>query len=364
MTREIIIGVIGGYGQIGLEVVKSLLKTTNSTIIIAGRKKGRGIVDCNNNSRVSYEMLDINDPQKLSLFCNKCEIIMNCAGPATKVSKKISFSALKQKKHYIDLGGCSSLYRDLIQKNSIIKSQCLTFVLSAGMFPGIFEIFPIYIARKHFSNINSLEYYFACLDRITFSAAYDMVVEIFERPNAGLDKTDQPQTVFRGSNEITLPDPVGKITGHSFYNEETHQIVKALNSKTALFYSTFCGEMTRKSLFEISMIKKYDESNIVDLSNQLVQASEIDVKKNKSYAMFYLILSGESEGRLKKVISTLSVNQSHRLSGIVAATVAKLIISGKLEKHGCFALHESNNINEFIELLMQQGIILDERQIL
>ena len=81
------IGIIGGNGYVGKNVVLALQKLENNKKILATtRKTAEGMKD----QTLEYVHLDINNLEQLKLFCSNCSTIINCVGPSFIIGDKIA----------------------------------------------------------------------------------------------------------------------------------------------------------------------------------------------------------------------------------------------------------------------------------
>jgi saccharopine dehydrogenase-like NADP-dependent oxidoreductase len=72
------VGIIGGYGRVGLEAAKCFLETTGYDIIIGGRDKKMGEATVESmGPRASGRVVDVYNQHSLDSFCRKCDIVIN-----------------------------------------------------------------------------------------------------------------------------------------------------------------------------------------------------------------------------------------------------------------------------------------------
>ncbi len=355
------VGIIGGYGRVGQEAAKCLLYTTDYNIIIGGRNNK--IAEATAESmgpRFSSQVVDVYNQHSLDSFCRRCDIVINCAGPSRRILDKVALSALREGVHYVDAAGDDPLYDSLASKNEAIKKKKLTFVISAGMYPGLSGVFPAYVAANRFDSVDSLEIYFAGGDTFTFSAAYDYVCSIQEDYGKGMAYYQNGQIKKKGiaPTNAVLPSPIGKVDAYPLFTQELRHVVESCNIKSARAYIAPVSKSIFSTLFYIQSCKQYKtEAEKNRSANLLMKASEEDLKNKKPCSMFHLIMQGKKSGLHRKLISTLFFEEDgSKLTAIVAANTARLILDGFTNGPGRFVLQEGININEFMGLLEQQNI--------
>lgn len=356
------VGIIGGYGRVGLESVKHLLDTTAYNIIIGGRNKRIGEATVESmGPKVSSQVVDVHNQHSLDSFCRRCDIVINCAGPSRCILDKVALSSLREGVHYVDAAGDDPLYDSLADKNEAIKQKGLTFVISAGMYPGLSGVFPAYVAASQFDSVDSFEIYFAGGgDTFTFSSAYDFVCSIQEGYSEGMAYYQNGQIKKKGiaPMNVVLPPPIGKVDAYPLFTQELRRVVESCDIKSACAYTAPAGKSVISTLFYIQASEQYEtEAQKERSANLLMKASEEDLKNKKPRSMFHLIMEGKKNGLHRKLISTMFFEENgYKLTAIIGANAARLIIDGFTNGPGRFFLQEGININEFMGLLKQQDI--------
>ena len=162
------IGVIGGTGRVGRECLRYLHENTAFGLLIGGRKPPREALPG------SFLSVDVFDEASLARFCGQCSLVINCAGPASAVRERVAAAALAGGCHYVDPGGYTPLFPILSSRRPEIRAKRLTFLLTLGILPGLSELFPVYVARTCFDQVEGFEYACVGRDRWTFPSAWDI----------------------------------------------------------------------------------------------------------------------------------------------------------------------------------------------
>ena len=355
------IGIIGGYGCVGSRVANILIHTTTYDLSIGGRNKTMAKRMAENmGPRVSGQVVDIYDQRSLDAFCGEYDIIINCAGPSALILDRVALAALRQGVHYVDPGGYDPLYRALRDKEEAIKGKGLTFLSSAGMFPGISGVFPMHVLGSMFDQVTSLEYWCAGREKLTFNSAYDLVCSL-EDLSGGLDYYENGQvkkaSLFASWEKGILPPPIGKIKGFLVLTEELRLVIEKCGIDSARGYVNNIGRWVPLAMFYIKIFKRYQTmAQRKRSANLIVKASEWDMNNKESFFMFHLIVKGKKEGRENHlVVITLFLKDSHRATAASVAIAAKLIAEKEVTRSGSFILPEAVNINQFMLLLEEQG---------
>jgi saccharopine dehydrogenase-like NADP-dependent oxidoreductase len=305
--------------------------------------------------------------QSLDKFCKKCDLVINCAGPSRLISDRISLASLRQKKHYVDVAGDEPLYEKLLDNKEEIKSKKLNFILSAGILPGLYGVFPDYIANTEFDSIDSFKYYWAGEGSLSFSAAYDYVCSIeegFGVVSSYFDMGEVKKIKEGFSESIILPSPVGEVCIYSVLTPEFIRVARKYQIKSAYAYNAYRDKSDLDVMISIGVLKQYQTDEQKSTSaRRLTELFDSRKHSTPVFSMFHLIAAGLKNNKHVKLVSTLFFNDGdgNALSGIVAGITAKLIIDGETNGTGCSFLPEGINANKMMELLETQNVVLEKK---
>jgi saccharopine dehydrogenase (NAD+, L-lysine forming) len=353
------IGVIGGYGRLGLATVRMLLSTTACDVVVGGRDRIKtNAVSEKMGGRVSGRMVDVMDAHSLDHFCRGCNVIINCAGPSHLIGDKAAAAAMRCRAHYVDPAD-TYLYHMLAEKKEEIKQKGLTFLVCAGMNPGLLEILPIHVANR-FEDAGSMDYYFVSQDRVSFSGAYDIISGLHTINDAGMmfyEKGEIKKSKSSPMTEIRLPQPMGKVTAFLTFKPEMKDVAGRCKLDKARFYTVLGGATTRKVLFEARLSRQMETHAQREFwATRLMKALNDDFKTLRPGNMFHLVMEGRMDGESIRCHTTLFYNDAAKLSGIVAANAARLICEGEILGPGCFLMWEGIRISKLMALLEEQNI--------
>ena len=355
------IGIIGGYGAVGVEALQYLVKTTDYRVVVAGRnKKSAKAVTEGMGRRVTSKVVDIYDKKSLDDFCRDNCIVLNCTGPSAVVQDRVALAAIRQSIHYVDPGGYNFLYKILEEKENEIKSKGLKFVISAGLFPGLSEVFPAYIAKTQFESVDYLELYYVGHDRWTYNSAYDIASSLKEIENYGFVCFDNGRIKklgkVSGIKKIKLPPPLRSVRAFPFFPPEILQVVQKYGIKSAQAYGTNSGIFVPLAMFYIMLFRQYKTQKQKERSAMLIaKAAELDLKKRNPYFIVYLIIEGRMAGKKRRIVSKLIFEDTYKPTGLSLAITARLILEGASERAGRFLLPEGVNIEKFMFLLEEES---------
>ncbi|MCI1694816.1 saccharopine dehydrogenase family protein [Aneurinibacillus aneurinilyticus] len=358
------IGILGATGYVGRAAVQTILSFTNHHLLLGGRNQEKlcklfPMIE----SRADYLQVDIYNRELLYHFCGKCDIVVNCAGPSKQMLDRVASACIEQGVHYVDVSGDEHLYKQLMKRKQEIEEKELLFIISAGVYPGLSEIFPAYVAETYFDNIDLLELFFAGQGGFSLNAAYDIVCSIEEDTGLGMTyckhgeakKIDGP---FH--RNYSLPVPAGKRDTYPVLNEEFTQMAKRKKIKSAYFYNTYQNNSILNQFVMIKALEQYKTEEQKRASAKMLTEQFGEKKKETNdFTMLHLIATGNKNGKKLQLVSTfLYQNDWNTLSGIIAANVARLMVEGNRRKSGCFFVAEGVHVTKLIDIVGKQNIDL------
>lgn len=355
------IGIIGGYGSVGIVVAENLLGNSDLNVLICGRN-GTKAKTCaaKLGERASWDETDIYDSDSLNRLCQKCDIVINCSGPSSKIFDRVAEACLRNSRHYVDPAGDEPLLKHLSDRQDELKSKGLVFVLSAGTSPGLSEVFPLHEGRVFFDSVDSLEFYQGGVDRFTFNSAYDFVCGI-------RDGLSSSQVYYENGRRMTgnrspkmnviLPDPAGKADLYPNFPLGLESVVEDLEVQSARGYSIFLSKDVPLTLISIFASRQYEtEEEIKKSADMLVEAAEKGLNNINPFFMFHLILEGEKNGIKRKLVSTMTFDGGYRITGIIVAAAAQSVYEGNGAK-GCFMLPDSVDLKKIMADLGKYNLV-------
>src|SRR5271167_1893501 len=126
MSRAVTFGIVGGYGATGRMVASELSKSGDGEILIGGRDLAKAkLLAAEFDGRASAAHLDVLNPDSLDDFCNRCSILVNCAGPVMALQDRVAQAAFRARCHYIDAAGMSFVRERMFPHSQEIEDQGL-----------------------------------------------------------------------------------------------------------------------------------------------------------------------------------------------------------------------------------------------
>lgn len=194
------IGILGASGTVGFLVCERL---QNRYEVIGGCRKNNEKFKSLKN--FSWQEVDIYNKESLIKFCNRSEIIVNCAGPAGKIKDRVALLAQNLGKIYIDASDFIIVEEECIN-NISNKSLCIA---GAGYVPGLGGILLKWVSstlfdsldkvvcyqggKQHFSPIAFTDIILGAVSGVGYRDSYYRNGRILKEKNIGGTKTIFPE---------------------------------------------------------------------------------------------------------------------------------------------------------------------------
>jgi saccharopine dehydrogenase (NAD+, L-lysine forming) len=359
-----LIGVIGGYGRTGAVVVRELLSTTDVEILVGGRDVERAAMTANASvERVKTKFVDVFDNKVLADFCRRCFLVVNCAGPSGVVQDRVAMSAVQHGCHYLDPGGYECLLSRLMPHNSELRRKGLIFLLSAGLFPGLTEVFPIYvdaIRSRAFPTADELSLYFGDVNEWSTVATLDQLkyLDLYGLRNIGFYKGGK----WRRRSPLTgwnILRPRGQsaeqlVLLHFF--PELKEFASRQQSMGVRSYLALFGIRTMLTFGYLLFFERVNEERRVRL---LKRAFASDRNRTAETNLLFVVVKGRAEKHKWKLTASVTISDHYWMTGAVLATAARMIIEHRVEGKGCQFLANGVEPVRFIEELQRTGMKFD-----
>lgn len=334
------IGIIGGYGNVGQWAARALLRYADKRIRVGGRNEERFRTWANtlsDSGTVEFMHVDFRDINSVKQFAEGCTIILNCSGPTYSCSSKLAEVILSMGIGYVDAGYDRAMSR-IYEKFGDGKVLC-----KAGAIPGLSGLLPMYLAQQ-FDKVNQIEVYYCALGKFTKTAATDYLNGIFgNRTKVPLKRREEKRKLLPFSAEEAYLYP--------YYDEECEHVQQITKCDMSRWFMALAGECTNKFMFTAVDSYKADPDKAV---KDLCMAAYVDTLGRSEYAGFVIQISGEAAG--KQIIRTLLVKAptAEYMTGIAAAA-SVILLNDKKELDVGGEPGKIKDVREFFEIFRRIG---------
>ena len=118
----------------------------------------------------------------------------------------------------------------------------------------------------------------------------------------------------------------------------------------------FCNKKIPLKLISILASRRYEtEGEIKESTKLIVNAADEEMRDMPPFYMFHCIMEGKKDGCDRRLVSTMTFDSGYRITGIISAAAAAMILQGK-GKNGCRMLSDGFETEEIMSVLKAQGI--------
>ena len=178
------IGIIGGYGDIGHHVVEALLSMENETLLIGARNQKDMFY---NYKSVKYQYVDLCDESSLEDFAKKCTVIINCSGLNESMTEKLLCKVQKYQCSYIEPQFNKSIKKQNGNTNAIVQG--------VGSMPGLSGVLPVFLSEK-FQEVKGVKLYYIGQGKFTPKSAKDFLDGMFDKDNLSMVRYEQGKCII------------------------------------------------------------------------------------------------------------------------------------------------------------------------
>lgn len=338
------IGIIGGYGEVGHHACLTLQQYNIGPLKIGGRNPEKG------KARQSdvlpgaiWEKVDVEDDKSLADFMVGCDLILNCAAPSHRYSRRIAQICVQQGIHLVDAGTDNDYHSNPIDSGNQI------IVYAAGATPGFSGLFPVWFGKK-FQKVHSLLSYYGTSGQLSRAGAEDYLEGSLHSnniPRAAWRNGIVPNVLLRKSG-VTLPFFPGEVTLFPLFDDETTIVAQRLELDYGEWYAAVEGEKSIAALDSASFEYRTNPEAMIE---KLCFVVEMDTLGRSPYFILMVQLTGEKEDEEKVQTAIYEVGQIIPFCGKMAAVIVKTILDGKVKPglHHTASIEDTDYVMEHLE---------------
>ncbi|SFK82769.1 saccharopine dehydrogenase NADP-binding domain-containing protein [Streptomyces pini] len=315
-----VLGLLGSGGAVGGHLAP-LLADSGARVLLGGRDRAR-LERSPGHERV---VVDVDDPHGLERFARRCDVVVDCTGPARRTAPRVLRAALAGGAHYVGASGEELL--DAPESEEFGEPDGgLCAVLGAGMVPGLSALLPRALATG-LDRPKRLVAYVGGRDRFTWASAQDYVAGARDGGGRSLGAWSGGRRVPGALAPLTdaeLPFFPGPVTAYPFLSAETERLARDLGLAEAHWYNVFDGGHALRALSSPS------DGDLREAAGRLVRAAELDLFGRTPYQLMVFRLEGERDGRPHRRTLVLRADDSYALTAAFTAFVVRCVLAGEV----------------------------------
>jgi hypothetical protein len=312
-----VIGVIGARGAVGSAAAAQLIAAGYP--VRAGARTAL-CPDPAPRGPVEVMRVDVDDPAGLYRFCLGCDIVLNCAGPATRIGARVAVAAAAADANYVDAAGDDTLYASVREATGDRIA-----IVSAGFHPGLSELLPRYLAASLPTRQRRMTVWHGGRDRFAPASAIDFLVG-----DHGGGRGARTAGGFPG--RVRVPYVPDVLTLFAEATTTASRLVRDLGLDALDRFHGFAGEHVVRVL--AGRAAGGDGMPV----ERLIRASERDLAGTDPYQII-AVRSEDERGRVRGLVAC--GRGAATVAGAVAASAADQMMRGRVAAgvhHAGFAL--------------------------
>ncbi|NQX86427.1 MAG: saccharopine dehydrogenase NADP-binding domain-containing protein [Flavobacteriaceae bacterium] len=298
-------------------------------------------------SNATWEAVDVEDDDSISNFVSSCDLVLNCAAPSHRYSRRVAQICLKHNINMVDAGIDNNYDKNPLETGDNVV------VYAAGATPGFSGLLPIWFGNK-FDKVNELLSYYGTSGQLSYAGAEDYLEGSLSEnnvPRAAWKNGVVPNVLSRQSG-VTLPFFPGEVTLFPLFDDETELVAKRLKLEEGVWYAAVEGE---KSIAALDSAAFEYRKNPEAMIEKLCFAVEMDTLGRSPYFILMIQLTGESNGKEKLQTLIYEVGEIIPFCGKMAAIIVKAVLEGKVQPglHHTASIEDVNYVMDHLEKLDQ-----------
>ncbi|MYT29248.1 MULTISPECIES: saccharopine dehydrogenase NADP-binding domain-containing protein [unclassified Streptomyces] len=260
--------------------------------------------------------VDATDPRSLAEFAEGCTLLLNCAGPATRLQQTVVRAAAAAGVHLVDAADGSGA----------MAGRCAVF--GAGLSPGLTGLLPRQLLGPSPAPGTRLTGYVGGLDHFTRSAALDYVAGLSASaegaPLAGWRDGRRVERALEPLSDVRLPYFPRRVVARPFLSGETERLARTARLAAVDWYSVFDGPQVLAALARLQPGAGPGELDAA--ADAVSAAAEIDLFGRDAYQLLLLRCEGPAGSREL----VLRAPGASELTGALAAVAAVEVLAGRV----------------------------------
>lgn len=288
----------------------------------------------------SWKHLDVNNALELDGFCEGCDLIINCSGPAYILLEKVALAAAKAGALYVDVSDALAFDGEVLSR----LDGKGTFYLASGFYPGVTGVMLKKVINS-FEIINSICGYSGGAELYSLIGCLDIIMS-GTSPNClnGYYLKNGEPVKFRTSMEYAENKLFkGKVFLKPFLSNELYSLVKRNSLKNIGEFRWY--DISSDNVIGLMAMKYYQLHKKLDLNDLYREMDaylgKIEKKTEEDeWAVLYITAEGISGGESRTVNIRIDLNSTSDITAYSVASSAAVI----LERNDPKGIYWANDI--------------------
>jgi len=252
------------------------------------------------------------------------------------IGDRVARAADKAGADYVDAYG-GRLLTELFQASPLsIKRRVIH---SAGIYPGLSELLPRWLARTHFDNVHTLRGWSGGREACSPAAAVDVLASThqgFGHAGAIWENGSRITNAIAAHVDADLPGFAGRVYVQPFLSEELELLGRDLDLRDVRWGNVMASTRAldviarwgrRLGAHATAMNTEPYRQLQQQAVDELVDTARLDLAGQTAYYRLLIEMEGIRAGTAKRLRAVLKARDSYRVSGVVAANAASVLVT-------------------------------------
>lgn len=351
--------IIGGYGNFGRFIAKTLALETNIRVIVAGR-------DLDKAKLYASELHAINTPEAVALDIDdgligafkaiEPDIVIHTSGPFQAQSYKVAKACIIQGIHYIDIADGRSFVENIVSLDEEAKKKNILVISGASSVPCLTSALVDHY-KNEFETLESLDYGITTAQKTAKGLATTAAI---------LGYTGKPFKTIVNGRQATIYGWQGlrvrkysklgwKLLSYCDVPDLTLFPRRYPELKTVRFYAGLEIAFVHCSLWMCSWLVRFGLiHNLQRLAPLFLRISHLFDWFGSSNSAFHMVLFGKSKNGVEKSLKfelTANSGDGPYIPCIPAILMTKKLTQQKIKERGAFACMGFISLSEYLNAL-------------
>lgn len=316
------IGILGASGTVGFLVCKLLQKRYE---ILGGCRNNNNKFETLKNFR--WQKVELYNDESLEKFCQKCDVVVNCAGPAGSIKDRVALAAQKNEKPYIDAS-------DFI----IVEEECAgrisneeICVAGAGYVPGLGGMLVKWASETLFDKLDKVVCYQGGKQHFSVNAFVDIILGAVSGVGHGNSYYRNGRILKENNMNHTktiFPEADTPVYMKSYLSEEMIKAAQECEIKELHWMNSVSDEKMMSMIMDAFqlIITQDRETAIEKIRKMAADYIALEDDNEKEWSSLIMKCRGKKDGERKEYTITFTVDKEEEASSLVAAAVVDAVI--------------------------------------
>jgi saccharopine dehydrogenase-like NADP-dependent oxidoreductase len=361
MTDQVLI--LGGSGRIGSKVAADLLAHTSAQVTIAGRNPTTGTALAEQLG-AKFTTLDLAKSDRIRAAIAQSNLVIHCAGPFHFRDTSVLKTCIEAGVNYVDVSDHPSFTRKALLHHAEAETAGVTAIVNTGIFPGISNS----MVRRDVEQLDEAEkIHLSYVVAGSGGAGVTVMRTTFlglQRPfEAWIDGAWKTIKPYSDREVIEFPK-YGKVGVYWFDMPEAFTLPETFPVKTVItkfatvprFYNYLTWSVARwwhPKLLQMNAVIEF----LSQVSHAMTDVSD---RMSGIGVAIRSEVTGKKNGESMRCVSTMIHPDTAISAGVGTGTVSELLLSGKLEKPGVWAIEQALPTDLFEQMMRDRGVEIQQ----